>query len=94
MYLRLMGFMYIMCLVAQSWLTLCNPMDCNPPGSSCPWGFSRQEYWDGLLCPPAGHLPSPGIKPRSPALQADSLPSETPEKPMYIYPNLKIISAD
>ena len=45
----------------------------------CPWGFSRQEYWNGLLCPPSGDLLNPGIKLRSPALQADSLPSEPPE---------------
>ena len=45
------------------------------------WGFSRQEYWSGLPCPPPGSLPNPGIEPRSPTLQADSLPSETPEKP-------------
>ena len=38
--------------------------------------FSRQEYWSGLLCPPPGHLPDPGIEPRSPALQADLLLSE------------------
>ena len=37
-------------------------------------GFSRQEYWSGLLCPPPRDLPNPGIKPGSPALQADSLP--------------------
>ena len=40
-------------------------------------GFSRQEYWSGLPCPPPGDLPSPGIKPMSPAspaLKADSLP--------------------
>ena len=36
-------------------------------------GFSRQEYWSGLLCPPPGDLPNPGIKHRSPALQVDSL---------------------
>ena len=36
-----------------------------------PWGFSRQEYWSGLLCPPPGDLPNPGIKPRSPTLQVD-----------------------
>ena len=40
--------------------------------------FSRQEYWHGLLYLPPGDLPNPGIKPRSPALQADSLPSGTP----------------
>ena len=38
-------------------------------------GFSRQEYWSGLPLPPPGELPDPGIKPRSPALQADYLPS-------------------
>ena len=46
-----------------------------------PWGFSRQEYWSGLLCPPSEDLPNPWIGPRSPALQADSLPSEPPGKP-------------
>ena len=46
-------------------------------------GFSRQEYWTGLPSPPPGGLPNPGIEPRSPALQADSLPSsEPPGKPM------------
>ena len=37
-------------------------------------GFSRQEYWNGLPCPLPGDLPNPGIKPLSPAWQADSLP--------------------
>ena len=36
-------------------------------------GFSRQEYWSGLSCPPPRDFPNPGIKPASPALQADSL---------------------
>ena len=31
----------------------------------CPWGFPRQEYWSGLLCPPPGNLPDSGIKPTS-----------------------------
>ena len=39
-------------------------------------GFSRQEYWSGLPFPSSGDLPAPGIKPRSPALQADFLPTE------------------
>ena len=38
-------------------------------------GFSRQEHWSGLPCPP-GDLPDPGIEPKSLALQADSLPLE------------------
>ena len=47
-------------------------------------GFSRQEYWSGLPCPPPGDLPNPGIKPGSSALQADSLPSEPPWKPLFL----------
>ena len=43
-------------------------------------GFSRQEYWCGLLSPSPGDLPNPGIEPRAPALQVDSLPSEPPGK--------------
>ena len=39
-------------------------------------GFSRQEYWSGLPFPSPGDLPNPGIKPGSPALQTDALPSE------------------
>ena len=42
--------------------------------------FPRPEYWSGLPFPSPGDLPDPGIEPRSPALQADSLPSEPPEK--------------
>ena len=44
-------------------------------------GFSRQEYWSGLPFPSPGDLPDPGIKPGSPALQIDALPSEPPGKP-------------
>ena len=54
--------MYVSCLVVSN--------------SAAPWtvahqaplsmGFSRQEYWSGLLCPPPGDLPNPGIKPASP----------------------------
>ena len=43
--------------------------------------FSRQEYPSGLPCPPPGDLPNLGTEPRSPTLQADSLPSEPPGKP-------------
>ena len=44
-------------------------------------GFSRQEHWSGLPCPPPGDLRDPGIKLRSLASRADSLPSEPPGKP-------------
>ena len=43
-------------------------------------GFSSQEYWSGLPFPSSGDLPDPQIEPGSPALQADSLPSESPGK--------------
>ena len=43
--------------------------------------FSRQEYWSGLPFSSPGDLPNPGIEPRLPALQAESLPSEPPGKP-------------
>ena len=43
--------------------------------------FSRQEHWSGLPFPSPGDLPNPGIEPGSPALQADALPPEPPEKP-------------
>ena len=43
--------------------------------------FPRQEYWNRLPFPSPKDLPGPGIKPRSPALQADYLPSELPGKP-------------
>ena len=43
-------------------------------------GFSRQECWSGLPFPSPGDLPDPGIKPGSPTLQADALPSEPPGK--------------
>ena len=47
-------------------------------------GFFRQEYWSGLPCPPPGDLPDPGIKPGSPALQSDSLPSKPPGKAIIL----------
>ena len=44
------------------------------PQTPLPMGFSRQEYWNRLSCPAPGDLPNPGIEPRSPTLQVDSLP--------------------
>ena len=65
-----------MCLVVWSCLTLCNFTDSSLPGSSVHRDFPKQEYWSGLPCLPPGDLPNSGIELRSPALQADSLPSE------------------
>ena len=55
------------------------PVDHQAPPSM---GFSRQEYGSGLPFPSPGDLPDPGIKPRSPALQADTLTSVPPGKPL------------
>ena len=62
-------------LVAKSCPTLATPwtIACQAPLSI---GFSRQEYWSGLPFPSPGDLPDPGIELGSPALQADSLPTE------------------
>ena len=67
-------------LVLQPCPTLCNPVDCNLPGSSV-HGFPRQEYQSGLSFPSPGNLPTPGIELRSPAFQAYSSPSESLKKP-------------
>ena len=70
--------------VAKSCLTLLTPWTVahQPPLSV---EFSRQEHWSGLPFSTPGNLPNPVIKPRSPALQADSLPSEPPGKPLIPY---------
>ena len=66
--------------VVQLCSTLCDPMDCSPPGSFV-HGFSRQEYWSGFWFTSPGDLPNVGIEPGSPTLQADSLPAEPLGKP-------------
>ena len=72
--------MLLVLLSRFSRVRLCDPMDCSPQ-APLSMEFSRQEYWNGLPWPPPGDLPNPGIKPRSPALQVDSLLSEPPGKP-------------
>ena len=71
----------IMCLVAQSCPTLCNPWNCNPPSPSLHGDCLGKNTGSGLPRPPPGDLPNLGVEPRSPALQADSLPSKPPGKP-------------
>ena len=73
----------MLCLVAQSCLTLCDPMDCSLPGSSVHGNSPDKNSTDkgGLPCLSPGDLPNLGIESRSPTLQADSLPTEPPEKP-------------
>ena len=70
----------VLCLVTQSHLTLCNPVDSSPPGSSV-HRILQARTWKWVAIPPPGYLPNPGIKPRSPKLQADSLLTKPPRKP-------------
>ena len=60
-------------LFATAWTAACQ--------APLPMEFCRQEYWSGLPFLSPGDLPNPGIEPGSPALQADSLPSEPPGRP-------------
>ena len=70
-------------LVAKSCPTLCDPMDCNLPGSSV-MGFPRQEYWSGLPFPSLRDLPDPGIEPSSPALASGFLPPSHLGSPLFL----------
>ena len=72
--------------VAQSCLTLCDPVDYQAPPFM---GFSTQEYWSGLPFPSPGDLPDPGIEAGSPALEADALTSEPPGKPKLDFVKIK-----
>ena len=68
------------CSVALLCPTLCDTMDCSLPGSSVHGIFqARIMEWVGISY--SRDLPNPGIEPRSPALQADSLPAQPPGKP-------------
>ena len=67
-------------LVPQSCPTLCDSMDYSPPGSSV-HGILQARMLEWVAISFSGDVPDPGIEPGSPALQADSLPSEAPRKP-------------
>ena len=54
--------------------------------------FSRQKYWSGLPFPSPGDLPDPGIKPGSPMLWADALPSEPQGNPMEMESGCHILN--
>ena len=61
--------------VAQSCLTICDPMDLHSP-----WNFPGENAGEGRRFPSLGDLPNPEIEPRSPTLQVDSFPVEPPGK--------------
>ena len=67
-------------LIAQSCLTLCDPMDYSPPASSV-HGILQVRILEWVAISSPGDLPEPGFEFRSPALQADSLLSEPPGMP-------------
>ena len=66
-------------------------MDCGP-AAPLSLGFSGQEYWSGLPCPipPPGELPNPETEPASPALYADSLPSEPQGSRVSLTPQIRL----
>ena len=70
------------CLVAKLCLTLCDPMDCSPPGSI---GLPRQEYLSMLPFPSPGDLPNPGIKSVSPALTDGFFTTEMRRTPTFLW---------
>ena len=82
--------MPVACSVAQSCLTLCNPMDCSLAGFSV-HGILQARYWSGLLCPPPEELPNRGIKPVLSCdfcMQVDSLPLSHRGGDTYLYLSL------
>ena len=74
------GWIVCVCSVAQLCPTLCDPMDCSPPGSSV-HGSSQQEHWSGLPFLPPGGPPDPGIETTSPTLAGRFFTTEPPGKP-------------
>ena len=54
--------------------------------------FSRPQYWSGWPFPSPGDLPNPGIEPRSPTLQADSLPAELPGNPLQLLSRVQLFA--
>ena len=75
---------YVHAQSLQSCPTLWDLIDCSLPGSSV-HGILQARILDWVAMPPLGNLPNPGIEPGSPALQADSLPTQPPAKPYHLY---------
>ena len=69
-HLSFLYFLYCECPVTQSCPTVCNPMDCSPPGFSVHGILQAKECWSGLPFATAEDLPDPGIKPASPVFPA------------------------
>ena len=78
--IMLWQYMCFLCC-AQPCPTLCNPLDCSPPGSSVQ-KISQQEFWSGLLIPSLEDLPDPGIRPVSSAVTGRFFTTEPPGQPL------------
>ena len=65
-------------------MCVCSVVSSTLPPHKLSMEFPKQEYWSGLPFPSPGDLPNQGIKPGCPALQADTLPSKPPGKPLYL----------
>ena len=78
-------FLFLLCAVFSRSVPSdsLQPHRLQPARLFCPWEFSRQKYQSGLPYPPLGDLPNPGMEPRSPTLQEDSLLTEPPGKPFW-----------
>ena len=79
-------YLLIACSVSQLCPTLCDPMDCSPPGFSV-HGILQARILEWVPFPPPGDLPHPGIEPASlasPALAGEFFTTEPPKKP-YLY---------
>ena len=77
--------LFIVCGLLLNYVQLCATSQIVAHQFHLSMGFSRQEYWNGLLCPPSGDIPDPGIEPMSlmsPHWQADSLPLAPPGIPI------------
>ena len=74
--------LFVLFLVSQSCPTLCDLMDCSPPGSSVHGDSPGKNTGVGCHAFLQGDPPNPGTEPRSPTLPVDSLPSESPGKPV------------
>ena len=83
MFISHLLYAYCCCLVLRLCPTLCDPMNCSPPGSV--HGIPRPEYWSGLPFPSPGDLSDPGIEPTSPSLAGGFFTAEPPEKPHYVH---------
>ena len=79
-----LGVCVCVCIQLLSCVQLCKPMNCSPLGSSVHGILPARILECGLPCPPPGDLPDPGIKPTSPALQADSLLLSYRENPVWL----------